>query len=1089
MSKRDAKDAQEFIKDKNLTIYSGKTRSQKEEEPGKPSTSREAEEKSEYESITDSIVEDRTVEEILDPLEASAFNSSKLTGRSPIQERIKEKTERTPPSSPPKPPSTSPPKLNTTAQGLQIEIKPEESRRKKAMDSSSEGYSEAVEKYAKADTTDAARIKIVTELSDNAYEQFLNDVIAHRECNQELRLKIIKKIMSLTRANEGITEIPNRSRGRIAEFTTKNLNKFHGDENENFNEWLIKITIAIGTHGFDDNEALLAVASQVAGTAFNWYETYIARTNNPKWSEFKKILRDNYINPNQELAMRKKLSELNVRNFPSLSKYNDEFMKVVTQIDSMAEPDKIHNYLRGLDSETVIHIQLQKPTLLSEAVNLARTYHSIKNHNQIAKVNYAAKTFNSPKKNFAPRQENPPSYGQVHNHQNSQRYSNKTQTQQPKKEFKIKQCYICGKTNHLQKECFKNPNRITKKVNNIDVSAPVNNDHFNQSFGLTDNQDKSIKKHVGSIGVGSELSGTTVKVNSKEIAAYFDTGAEVSIMDYETVVVNEFQILPTKIIIKTANNQEVIPIGETENLAVELGNSICYLKFIIIHHDNHPILLGRDWFNITGASINPSRNTVTFPGTELWLTNTNIHHIDNLNVMSEPDEGRLDYVMQQQSFEEDFGIDVYEIKEIGQIIPVETIPEHLEKEWLEAAEAIKERCSTGSHDIGRYIGEEMTIKLIDPNDYPAVTPNYPRSHAENEEIEEHCQKLAENGIIEESTSPWNNPILLMKKKSSKEGEKPKTRVVHDLRATNLKIENIIFPIMAITTIFESLADATWFSVCDMSSGFWQLPLAASSRLYTAFSSPRNHLQYKVLCQGIKSGPAWFNLCVGKAMRECRGYSLNYFDNIVIYSKTLKDHISHIKAVMLTLKKFGFKITHNKSIWVAKEIKLLGYIVSGKTVRINPEKIATIRDRPAPKTVKQVQQALGLFNFYRRFINNFAEKSKLLYDLLRKDVKFIWTKEHNEAYRYFVDCVTSAPAMAQPRLDQPFIVYSDGSKYAIGGVLAQIIDGVEHIIEYASRLLRGAELNYGISEIECLAVVFLIRKWHTVRSSFHFVYRS
>ena len=87
------------------------------------------------------------------------------------------------------------------------------------------------------------------------------------------------------------------------------------------------------------------------------------------------------------------------------------------------------------------------------------------------------------------------------------------------------------------------------------------------------------------------------------------------------------------------------------------------------------------------------------------------------------------------------------------------------------------------YDIGRYVGEEMTIKLIDPNDYLAVTPNYPRRHVENEEIEEHCQKLAENGIIEESTSPWNNPILLMKKKSSKEGEKPKTRVVHDLRAT------------------------------------------------------------------------------------------------------------------------------------------------------------------------------------------------------------------------------------------------------------------------------------------------------------------
>ena len=68
-------------------------------------------------------------------------------------------------------------------------------------------------------------------------------------------------------------------------------------------------------------------------------------------------------------------------------------------------------------------------------------------------------------------------------------------------------------------------------------------------------------------------------------------------------------------------------------------------------------------------------------------------------------------------------------------------------------------------------------------------------------------------------------------------------------------------------------------------------------------------------------------------------------------------------------------------------------------------------------------------------------------------------------------------MDQPVLGQPFIIYNDGSKFAIGGVLAQVINGVEYIIEYASRLLKGAELNYGISDIECLAVVFLARKWH------------
>jgi hypothetical protein len=156
------------------------------------------------------------------------------------------------------------------------------------------------------------------------------------------------------------------------------------------------------------------------------------------------------------------------------------------------------------------------------------------------------------------------------------------------------------------------------------------------------------------------------------------------------------------------------------------------------------------------------------------------------------------------------------------------------------------------------------------------------------------------------------------------------------------------------------------------------------------------------------------------------------------------------------------------------VKLLGYIVSGSKIKMNPDKVICIKNRPEPVNAKQVQQALGLFNFYRRFIDKFADRSRCLYELIKVGTEFIWNTECKENYHYFITCLTSEPAMRQPILGQPFIVYSDGSKYAIGGVLAQIQDGVEYIIEYQSRLLIGSELNYGISDIECLAVVFLMK---------------
>ncbi len=180
-----------------------------------------------------------------------------------------------------------------------------------------------------------------------------------------------------------------------------------------------------------------------------------------------------------------------------------------------------------------------------------------------------------------------------------------------------------------------------------------------------------------------------------------------------------------------------------------------------------------------------------------------------------------------------------------------------------------------------------------------------------------------------------------------------------------------------------------------------------------------------------------------AMRECREFAINYFDDVVIYSRTIEEHLSHIKRVLICLKKWGFKIAPDKCKWVARQVEMLGYIVSGHQISINPTKIITIKNRPIPRNAKQVQQALGLFNFYRRFIDNFAEKSKCLYDLIKKDAVFDFNEECRQNYNYFFNCLTSEPAMAQPDLTKPFIVYSDGSKYAIGGVLAQIQNGQDH----------------------------------------------
>jgi transposase InsO family protein len=485
-------------------------------------------------------------------------------------------------------------------------------------------------------------------------------------------------------------------------------------------------------------------------------------------------------------------------------------------------------------------------------------------------------------------------------------------------------------------------------------------------------------------------------------------------------------------------------------------------------------LLGLDWFIKTGASINPSSSTLRFgPKTFLCNSASVINQNTANQIVEDSLEGRLDEFMDQESSDdEDLSEAIPKLFEVKTEIKLDN---NLEQKFKnELAPIIIER-STG--ELATYIGPSMPIEVT--SQIPVNRKFFRRSQADNDDLQAHIDELHKLGIVEESTSPYDSPAFLVKKKNGKK------RLIHDYREINLLIVSMIFPIPLVSFILDLLAGFSIFSTLDLKNGFFQCPLEINSRKYTAFSTAKGHYQYTRCPQGIKTGPAWFSLCVDQAMRECRGFAINYFDDVVIYSSSVIEHFSHVKRVLESLKKFGFKIAPEKSTWFATSVSLLGYIVSGSHVKINPEKIITIKNRPEPKNSKQVQQALGLFNFYRRFIDKFADMSKCLYELIKKDTPFVWTDECSKNYKYFIDCLTTEPAMAQPILGQPFIVYSDGSKFAIGGVLAQVINGVEHIIEYTSRLLRGPELNYGISDIECLACVFLIKKWHHYLYGTHF----
>ena len=339
--------------------------------------------------------------------------------------------------------------------------------------------------------------------------------------------------------------------------------------------------------------------------------------------------------------------------------------------------------------------------------------------------------------------------------------------------------------------------------------------------------------------------------------------------------------------------------------------------------------------------------------------------------------------------------------------------------------------------------------------------------------------MLEYGIIRPSRSPYSSPILLVPKPNKTK------RLVVDYRQLNAITVQQNWPLPLIADILDDLSGASIFSQLDLKSGYWQVAMNENSIEQTAFSTPDGHYEFLRLPFGLRNAPAEFSRIMYMVLGHLTFVKI-YLDDVTVFSKTIEEHIEHLKVVFELLNEAGLKMNPEKCFFCQSEIKLLGYIVSGREVKVDPAKIEKVKNRTEPKNVKDVQRFLGLCNYYRRFVKGFAEIASPLNRLLKKDVKFVWSKECQQSFDTLKEKLTSYPIVKQPDFKREFWVFTDASKYAVGAILSQKDDtGNECVIAYASRSLKGAEINYVVTEQECLAVLFAIKQFRIYLYGTHF----
>ncbi|CAC5393320.1 Transposon Ty3-G Gag-Pol polyprotein,Transposon Ty3-I Gag-Pol polyprotein,Retrovirus-related Pol polyprotein from transposon 297,Retrovirus-related Pol polyprotein from transposon opus [Mytilus coruscus] len=266
------------------------------------------------------------------------------------------------------------------------------------------------------------------------------------------------------------------------------------------------------------------------------------------------------------------------------------------------------------------------------------------------------------------------------------------------------------------------------------------------------------------------------------------------------------------------------------------------------------------------------------------------------------------------------------------------------------------------------------------NSKPVSAAPYRQTPKMREELEKQLDEMEKYGIIEESQSPWHSPVVLVKKPNNS------FRLCVDFRSLNRITEPVSFPILHMTDVFDTLADsqAEIFSTLDLKSGFWQVPLDPATKHKSAFITHKGVYEFNRLPFGMMNSPMTFQCLMTKVLKDLNfKIALVYIDDILIFSKTFEEHLHHLKLVFTNLRAAKLKLNPEKCKFGTKTVKYLGHIISKDGIRVNPENVDKVKNFPRPASVKQVKSFLGMANFYRKFVKDYAKIASPLTSLLKK----------------------------------------------------------------------------------------------------------
>jgi len=344
---------------------------------------------------------------------------------------------------------------------------------------------------------------------------------------------------------------------------------------------------------------------------------------------------------------------------------------------------------------------------------------------------------------------------------------------------------------------------------------------------------------------------------------------------------------------------------------------------------------------------------------------------------------------------------------------------------------------------------------------------YSLSKNKREEVQNFMNDQLRKRYIRLSKFPQISPVFFVGKKDGKK------RMVMDYCSLNEQTVKNNYPLPLITDLIDNMESKKVFTKMDLQWGFNNVRIKEGDEWKRTFTIHIGSFEPTVMFFGMTNSLAMFQAMMNKILRDMinKGKVAAFVDDMLVGTETEEGHDEIVEEVLRRLEENNLYVKPEKYAWKVRKIGFLGVVIGPSRIEMEKEKVDGMLSWLEPRNVKDIRKFLGLANYYRRFIKDFAQVARPMNMLMRKDVKWRWKEEEQAAFDELKKAFMMRPVLAALDLDKEFRVEADASNYATGGVLSmKCSDDLWRPVAFISKSLSDTERNYKIYDKEMLAVV-------------------